>query len=70
MVWKTRGTEMLDCTESAELLTIALSTTLCGGQSAVDMALFAKAKEPFLAGLKFENGLRSHDTLRPSQTWG
>lgn len=28
-----------------ELLMIALCTTLCGGQSAVDMALFARAKE-------------------------
>ena len=31
-----------------ELLKIALCTVLCGGQGAVDMALFAKAKEPFL----------------------
>jgi DDE_Tnp_1-associated len=30
------------------LLTIALCAVLCGGQDAVDMALFAKAKEPFL----------------------
>ena len=50
--------------EFHELLTIALCTTLCGGQSAVDMALFAKAKEPFLRGfLKLENGLPSHDTF-------
>ena len=33
-----------------ELLVIALCTVLCGGQGAVDMALFAKAKEPFLRG--------------------
>jgi len=33
-----------------ELLMIALCTVLCGGQGAVDMALFAKAKEPFLRG--------------------
>src|SRR5579862_7096539 len=47
-----------------ELLMIALCTTLCGGQSAVDMALFARAKEPFLRGfLKLENGLPSHDTF-------
>ncbi len=30
------------------LLIIALCTVLSGGQGAVDMALFAKAKEPFL----------------------
>jgi predicted transposase YbfD/YdcC len=37
---------------------------LCGGQGAVDMALFAKAKEPFLRGfLKLENGVPSHDTF-------
>ena len=47
-----------------ELLMIALCTTLCGGQSAVDMALFARAKEPLLRGfLKLENGLPSHDTF-------
>jgi predicted transposase YbfD/YdcC len=47
-----------------ELLMIALCTVLCGGQGAVDMALFAKAKEPFLRDfLKLENGLPSHDTF-------
>jgi predicted transposase YbfD/YdcC len=47
-----------------ELLMIALCTVLCGGQSAVDMGLFARAKEPFLRGfLKLENGLPSHDTF-------
>lgn len=47
-----------------ELLMIALCTVLCGGQGAVDMALFARAKEPFLRGLlKLENGLPSHDTF-------
>ena len=45
-----------------ELLLIALCAVLCGGQGAVDMALFAKAKEPFLRGvLKLENGVPSHD---------
>jgi hypothetical protein len=29
------------------LLIVALCTVLCGGQGAVDMALFAEAKEPF-----------------------
>jgi predicted transposase YbfD/YdcC len=47
-----------------ELLVIGLCTVLCGGQSAVDMALFAKAKEPFLRSfLKLKNGLPSHDTF-------
>jgi predicted transposase YbfD/YdcC len=47
-----------------ELLMIALCTVLCGGQSAVDMARFAQAKEGFLRGfLKLENGLPSHDTF-------
>jgi len=47
-----------------ELLIIALCCVLCGGQGAVDMALFAKAKEPFLRGfLSLANGLPSHDTF-------
>jgi len=47
-----------------ELLIIALCSVLSGGQSAVEMALFAKAKEPFLRGfLKLANGLPSHDTF-------
>ena len=47
-----------------ELLMIALCTVLCGGQGAVDMALFARAKEPFLRGfLKLANGVPSHDTF-------
>ena len=47
-----------------ELLMIALCTVLCGGQGAVDMALFAKAKEPYLRSfLKLANGVPSHDTL-------
>jgi predicted transposase YbfD/YdcC len=47
-----------------ELLMIAFCTVLCGGQSAVDMARFARAKEPFLRGfLKLLNGLPSHDTF-------
>jgi predicted transposase YbfD/YdcC len=47
-----------------ELLMIALCTVLCGGQGAVDMALFAETKEPFLRSfLKLENGVPSHDTF-------
>jgi predicted transposase YbfD/YdcC len=47
-----------------ELLMIALCAVLCGGQGAVDMAVFSEAKEPFLRGfLKLENGLPSHDTF-------
>ena len=37
---------------------------LCGGQTAVDMAEFAAAKEEFLREfLTLENGLPSHDTF-------
>lgn len=47
-----------------ELLMISLCSVLCGGQTAVDMALFAEAKEPFLRGfLRLEHGLPSHDTF-------
>jgi DDE_Tnp_1-associated len=47
-----------------ELLGIALCTVLCSGQSAVDMATFAQAKEPFVRGfLKLANGLPSHDAF-------
>jgi hypothetical protein len=47
-----------------DLLMIALCTVLCGGQGAVDMALFATAKEPFLRGfLKLKHGVPSHDTF-------
>jgi len=45
-------------------LIIALCTVLCGGQGAVDMALFARAKEPFLREfLDLKNGPPSHDTF-------
>ena len=47
-----------------ELLFIALCTVLCGGQNAVDMAEWVKAKEGFLRGfLKLKHGLPSHDTF-------
>jgi predicted transposase YbfD/YdcC len=47
-----------------ELMAIALCTVLCGGQTAVDMALFAETKAPFLRGfLRLEGGLPSHDTF-------
>ncbi|MEO9188580.1 MAG: transposase family protein, partial [Acetobacteraceae bacterium] len=47
-----------------ELLMIALCAVLSGGQGAEDMALFAKAKEPFLRRfLKLANGVPSHDTF-------
>ena len=47
-----------------ELLMIGLCAVLCGGQTAVDMALFAEAKETFLRGfLRLEHGLPSHDTF-------
>jgi hypothetical protein len=47
-----------------ELLMVALCAVLCGGQGAVDRALLAKAKEPFLRGfLKLANGVPSRDTF-------
>jgi predicted transposase YbfD/YdcC len=47
-----------------EMLVIALCSVLSGGQGAVDMGLYARAKEPFLRGfLKLSNGLPSHDTF-------
>ena len=47
-----------------ELLFIALCSVLCGGQGAVDMALFARSKEPFLRDvLTRANGVPSHDTF-------
>jgi predicted transposase YbfD/YdcC len=47
-----------------ELLAMALCCVLCGGQGPTDMALFARAKEPFLRGfLTLANGLPSHDTF-------
>ncbi|MBA3916914.1 MAG: transposase family protein [Acidobacteriales bacterium] len=46
-----------------ELLMIALCAVLCGGRRAVDRAEFAKAKEPFLLGLKLASGVPSHDTF-------
>jgi predicted transposase YbfD/YdcC len=47
-----------------EILLIALCSVLCGGQGAVDMALFAEAKEPLLREfLLLKNGVPSHDTF-------
>ena len=43
---------------------IALCAVLSGGQNAMDMAVFAKAKEPLLLGfLKLKNGTPGHDTF-------
>ncbi len=43
---------------------MALCAVLSGGQGSVDMALFAKSKEPFLRGfLELANGPPSHDTF-------
>ena len=50
--------------EFHELLAIGLCCVLCGGQGPTDMAVFARAKEPFLRGfLTLANGLPSHDTF-------
>jgi len=47
-----------------ELLAIALCCVLCVVKAPTDMALFARAKEPFLRGfLTLANGLPSHDTF-------
>src|SRR6266566_4300056 len=47
-----------------EILMIALCAVLSGGQSAVDMAVFAEAKKDFLARfLQLKNGVPSHDTF-------
>lgn len=47
-----------------EMLLIALSTFLCGGESCVDMADFAEEKEEFLRDfLVLKNGPPSHDTF-------
>jgi len=46
-----------------DLLMIALCTIPCGGQGAVDTALFAQAKEPFLRGfLTLKNGVPSYES--------
>jgi hypothetical protein len=49
-------TAMPGCMTFHELLMIALCTVLCGGQGAVDMALFAKAKERYLLPQTGERG--------------
>ncbi len=50
--------------ELLEILMIALCTTLCGGQTAVDMAEFGLAKEGFLRRfLTLKNGIPGHDTF-------
>ena len=47
-----------------ELLLIALCTVLCGGEDCSDMALFGRAKEPFLRQfLRLRHGIPSHDTF-------
>ncbi len=47
-----------------EILTIALCAVLAGGQTAVDMAVFAEAKRDFLGSfLRLQNGVPSHDTF-------
>lgn len=47
-----------------EIVVIALCTTLCGGEDCTDMALFGRAKEPFLRQfLRLRHGIPSHDTF-------
>jgi predicted transposase YbfD/YdcC len=48
----------------AEILVIAFCTILCGGEDCSDMALFGRAKEPFLRQfLQLRHGIPSHDTF-------
>ena len=50
--------------ELLEILVIALCTVLCGGEDCSDMALFGRAKEPFLRQfLRLKHGIPSHDTF-------
>ena len=47
-----------------EILMIAFCTMLCGGEDCSDMALFGRAKEPFLRQfLQLRHGIPSHDTF-------
>lgn len=47
-----------------EIVFVALTATLCGAQTCVDMALFARAKEPFLREIvDMPHGPPSHDTF-------
>ena len=47
-----------------EILLIALAASLCGAETCVDMALFGRAREPFLRRLlRLEGGIPSHDTF-------
>ena len=47
-----------------EILVIALCTMVCGGEDCTDMALFGRAKEPFLRQfLRLRHGIPSHDTF-------
>lgn len=47
-----------------EIMMIALCAVLSGGQTAVDMAVFAEAKQEFLGSfLQLKNGVPSHDTF-------
>ncbi len=47
-----------------EMVVIALCTMVCGGEDCTDMALFGRAKEPFLRQfLRLRHGVPSHDTF-------
>ena len=51
--------------ELRENLLIALSATLCGAETCVDMAVFGRAKERFLPGfLRLAGGVSRHDIFR------
>ena len=47
-----------------EVLMIAVCTMVCGGEDCTDMALFGRAKAPFLRQfLRLRHGIPSHDTF-------
>lgn len=48
-----------------DILMIAVSATICGADSFVEVELFGKTKEGWLASfLELPNGIPSHDTFR------
>jgi DDE_Tnp_1-associated len=50
--------------ELNEIVVIALCAMLCSAEDCSDMALFGRAKEPFLCQfLQLRHGIPSHDTF-------
>ncbi|MGQ0444124.1 MAG: ISAs1 family transposase [Beijerinckiaceae bacterium] len=62
-IWRILATSNAGKHDLIEIVLIALCTVMCGGETACDMAMFAREKEAFLREfLKLENGPPSHDT--------